>query len=259
MASKKQETQLWLEQRGWSLKSMTDDQKLEMRHALNICGAATSSSGYTFPCSVPPMDNGRCRKHGGATPKGAASPNYRGKGFSKYLPKNIAGNYETFLADPNLISLRDEIAVSKARSVDLLGQLNERETLNDFEELSNIWLRFRAAMNRADRAAANAAMQEMDEALEGGAENFRLWNEITKSFELTRRLQQTEAKMMNDMRLTITVESGIAFAMAIVDIVRKHLTEYMQAGKVVDRDLFASISAGIYKLTNSGSKRAIDA
>ena len=259
MAKRKDNIMVWIAEHGWTFQTMTDDQKLEMRKVWGICGAATRGSKFTEPCTQSPKDNGRCRLHGGDTPKGSANPNFKHGRYSRYLPQNIAENYEQFLTDPQLISLRDEIAVAKSRSVDLMSQLNQRETVQDFEELSIRWAQFRQAMARGDRPAVNEAMRDIDNMLTTGAENFRLWNEITKSFELTRRLQQTEARMMNDMRLTITVESGIAFAMAILDIVRQHLTDYMQAGKVVDRALFAAISAGIYKLTNAGSKRAIDA
>ena len=253
--SRKQKVLAWLKENKHTFTEMTDAEKKHMRSTLNICGAKTQKQ---LPCCRSPMQNGRCYKHGGATPHGMASANYRGKGFSKYIPKNLVGRYEEFLGDTNLVSLRDEIAITKVRSTDLLQQLNERGDSKDWEELGVRWVQLRAAMTRGDRPAVNEAMWDIERMMTTGAENFILWDKIGKTFELTRRLEATEAKMLNGMRLTITVENGLAFALAIVDVVRRHLKTYMEKGLVVDKGLFSAISADIHALTSRG-RNLIDA
>jgi hypothetical protein len=70
------------------------------------------------------MPNGKCRFHGGMTPVGPASPHFK-HGRHSILLKEIKGlgsHYERALADPDLLNLSDEIAITDAR----IGQLLEK-------------------------------------------------------------------------------------------------------------------------------------
>lgn len=63
------------------------------------------------------MPNGRCRYHGGLTPVGPASPHFK-HGRHSVLLREIKGmgeHYERALADPNLLALDAEIALTDAR------------------------------------------------------------------------------------------------------------------------------------------------
>ena len=62
----------------------------------------------------------RCRMHGGATPQGIASPHYRGKGYSRSVPKHLKDIYEAHHNDPDPLSLHKEIALCGTRIEDLL-------------------------------------------------------------------------------------------------------------------------------------------
>lgn len=72
------------------------------------CGAKTKTGGR---CQRSPMPNGRCYRHGGATPVGSALPQFKHGRYS-VLAKEIKGlgaHYERALSDPNLLTLQDEI------------------------------------------------------------------------------------------------------------------------------------------------------
>ena len=58
------------------------------------------------------MPNGRCRLHGGKSPAGLASPHYKDGRYSKALPARLAARYATAEADPRLLELRDEVALT---------------------------------------------------------------------------------------------------------------------------------------------------
>lgn len=86
-----------------------------------ICGAKNRRGGK---CTLPPMPNGRCRFHGGMSLVGPAHPGYK-HGRRSILLKDIKGlgeHYERALADPDLLNLTDEIALTDAR----IGQLLEK-------------------------------------------------------------------------------------------------------------------------------------
>jgi hypothetical protein len=65
----------------------------------------------------------RCRLHGGKSLKSFAHPSFKAGKHSKFLPQQLRRDYEATLQDPELLSLRDAIALTEARVVDLLQGL----------------------------------------------------------------------------------------------------------------------------------------
>lgn len=61
------------------------------------------------------MPNGRCRRHGGKTPGGIASPNFKTGRWSKHLPaKALGGNFRAAYHDRTLMQLRQDAALVDA-------------------------------------------------------------------------------------------------------------------------------------------------
>lgn len=52
------------------------------------------------------MVNGRCRNHGGLTPKGIASPNYKHGRYSRHLPNHLRDQYYETHNDPEITKLK---------------------------------------------------------------------------------------------------------------------------------------------------------
>lgn len=88
------------------------------------CTAKSKRSGGR--CKNPPV-RGRtvCRMHGGASPVGAASPQYKGAGRFKYLPVAMAERYRAAKADPELLALRKDLALLEVRLSTLLERVTE--------------------------------------------------------------------------------------------------------------------------------------
>src|SRR5579872_1667541 len=80
-------------------------------------------------CQQPAMPDGRCRMHGGKRLTGIAHPGLTAGGrFSKYRPARLADHYETARRDPELLSLRENIALLDSRLADVLQQASNRES-----------------------------------------------------------------------------------------------------------------------------------
>src|SRR3954468_19066271 len=87
------------------------------------CGARTRTGQA---CVQPRMlPAGRCRLHGGRTPRGLANANTVSGRYSKDLPTRVLGRYEAALADPELLSVRDDIAFLQGAITDLMAELKE--------------------------------------------------------------------------------------------------------------------------------------
>lgn len=92
-------------------------------HAL--CGAKTRSGE---PCKGWAMENGRCRMHGGGNPKGFAHPNTVTGRYSKHLPTRAIAEFQQALHDPELLSLRNDIALIDVRLNELVREVGTDET-----------------------------------------------------------------------------------------------------------------------------------
>jgi len=68
----------------------------------------------------------KCRMHGGALAKAA----FRHGLFSKYIPTTLSSIYEEFANDPNIKSLRSEIAIARTLATTFLRKLEDSNKLD---------------------------------------------------------------------------------------------------------------------------------
>src|SRR5690606_3084472 len=86
------------------------------------CGAKTRAG---TPCKRAPVPGRtRCRLHGGLTPAGASHYNFKTGRYSKVLPARLRERYEEAAADPELLALREDIALLDSRLDDLLKRVD---------------------------------------------------------------------------------------------------------------------------------------
>src|SRR5215207_6276206 len=121
--------------------------------AKNLCGAKTRSGGE---CTQPAMANGRCRMHGGRSPRGVAHPSFKTGRFSRSIPSRLSQSYEEALADPRKLELTDELAVIVARNRELLESLYSGESDG---------LRLRDHKRRMEKARRDGDQDAADEHL----------------------------------------------------------------------------------------------
>jgi hypothetical protein len=161
-----------------------------------LCGAKTRGGGT---CRKPPLaGRTRCRLHGGATPVGIGSPHWKhGKRsrYLKHLPQVMEAGQKAALGDPELLSLKDELALLSARIAELLSSLgNEGTTWEDA-----IWLEIRQCIQ--DRA----------------------------------RLAQVEHRREVDMQCLMPVDDALAFARALLDACAEVITDRKLLAALMER------------------------
>src|SRR6185436_8277650 len=97
------------------------------------CGARRRDGGR---CRQPGMaPSGRCRLHGGRTPRGLADANTRTGRYSRDLPTRVAARYESALADPELLSVRDDIALLQGSIQQVMAEVQAAEARPDFDAI----------------------------------------------------------------------------------------------------------------------------
>jgi hypothetical protein len=166
-----------------------------------------------------------CRMHGGKTPRGPASVHYKTGRHSRFLPSRLFAAYGAALRDPELMSLRQEIALVDARIIDVLKRV-------DTGEAGVIWREAEAAMDRFERAKAKGHVEVMGLALaevqrlitQGGAD-YAAWDEIGGMIEQRRKLVESEQRRLTLAAEMLSREQALVLMGQVVEIITRHVPE----------------------------------
>src|SRR5688572_13217384 len=109
-----------------------------MDEIMSQCKAKSKQSGKRCGRSAA---TGRdvCHIHGGKTPAGPASPQFKHGRNIKYLPAGMQAKYQAALEDKELVSLRDDIAMVDVLEAELFEGLREDGTLGLFIQLKALF------------------------------------------------------------------------------------------------------------------------
>jgi hypothetical protein len=181
------------------------------------------------------MPNGRCHKHGGATPSGFGLPQTVTGRYSKHLPTRLAARYQSALEDAELLTLRDEVALLDARLTEVLGRVDSGESGRLWEQVQKLWRQSRTGPPEK-RLDADA---ELSDIINQGVSDAMAWAEVRDLIDQRARLVANERQRLVQLQQTITAEQAVALMAAITATIREH---------VHDRTALAAISAEFARL-----------
>lgn len=153
-----------------------------------------------------------CQVHGGKTPRGLASPHYKhGKTsrWDKILPAKLTESFNAHVNDPQLRSLRNEIAINKARQDELLSELGEHVTGGTWANLVRLRADFYRAQADKDIAALTEATTEIMRLIDSGSGMADKWRELMGVQEHIRKLTETEWKSIQAAGRVLTMEQAV--------------------------------------------------
>lgn len=207
------------------------------------CGARTRSNGY---CELYPLKGRtRCKRHGGATPRGKASTAYKHGRYSQHLPDRLADRYQAALKDGDLLAMRDEIALLDTRISELVGRVDRGRAGRHWDDAAKALddlIGSSAIANKAEReAAAAAAITELRRAIRGGKGDYMVWQEIGGTVEQRRKLVESERRRMVDLQQMITAEKAAVLIGALTDIVTRNVTD-PETRKAISSELVQLVS-----------------
>ncbi len=160
-----------------------------------ICGAKTRSGAR---CQrYPTQGRNRCKLHGGATPRGMASPHFKTGKYSKYLPDRLIRRYEEASSDKTLVSFREDLALLQCRITQLLDQLGTVEP--------------------------------------GSEEENNLWKQVGEMLEKRIKVAQAERKRLVEMGQMMSVEEIRNLANSLAQIVRNNVKDPKQLAAISDQ------------------------
>ncbi|HEV2130531.1 MAG TPA: HGGxSTG domain-containing protein [Longimicrobiaceae bacterium] len=196
------------------------------------CGARTRTGE---PCRAYVVKGRtRCRMHGGRTPRGHALPQTRHGRYSRDLPTQLALRVQEAAQDPELLELRDEIALVDARISQLLERLDSGEAGTLWKRQRQALRRYRRAEARRERARQMQLIEEIFALIEAGAEDNEAWGEIGSMMDRRIRLVESERRRLVEMKQMVPTEKVVLFVAAVADAIRRHVKDHATRAALTD-------------------------
>jgi len=188
------------------------------------CTAKSKQSGERCKRNATPGRN-VCYYHGGATPRGFALPQTKTGKRSKDLPTRLLATYEQSLDDPELLELRDDLALLEARLRDLLGRVDTGESGQAWRLADSAYRAMEKALADSDDVAYAAAFANLGQVIKRGLADYAAWDEVNKLLDQRRRLVESERKRLVEMQAVITTERLMLLITAIAGVVKQHVDD----------------------------------
>jgi hypothetical protein len=191
-----------------------------------------------------------CRMHGGKTPRGPASANYKDGRHSRFLPSRMFAAYRAAGLDPELMSLRQDLALLDARIIDVLKRVDTGEAGSIWIALQAAWVRLAQAQERADVVTYKIAFDDVGRLVNKGFGDTAAWREIGELIDQRRKLVASEQRRLTLAHEVLSRDQAMALMGQVVDILRRH---------VPDRDVLSAIALDMQALGHRGNGHTADA
>lgn len=201
--------------------------QLDNSHAKTICGAKTRSGK---PCKNPPIvgGNGRCRMHNGNAKKGMELPQFKHGRYSKYMPTELLKVYNEAIDDPQLLSVRAEIALMDALLTNLLPNLDTGESGKAWKDILTLIARAREAVDNKDTGKFLGSMRDIESIAQRRVLHYETQSEIKHTVDARRKLVETETKISMQNERAIPVEQMMVLMSQVIGVIQSVVTEEKQ-------------------------------
>jgi hypothetical protein len=187
--------------------------------------------------------------HGGKTPRGPASVHYKDGRHSRFLPSRMFAAYKAAGLDPELMSLRQDLALLEARIIDVLQRVDTGEAGVVWRDAQAAMATFNRAKARQDADGMTLALANVQRLITQGTADYASWREVGKLIDQRRQLVESEQRRLTLAHEMISRDQAMALLGQIVDIIRRH---------VPNRDILNAIALDIQAVGYRGNGHAAD-
>lgn len=204
------------------------------------------------------MRNGRCELHGGKSPPpGPTNPNYKHGRLSKHLPSAIAAQFNEAREDPELLSIRDDVALVDTRRTMLAKRLATGESGASWELLKEHWSEFERGnrmsaegvqtdnpeLREQARALITKSINAVGKLITQGASEEVQWKELQKSTHELAALKQSETTRLQKLHQMMTAEEALLLIHQVQQAVMQVVTNVEQQ-REIGRILHSIVETG---------------
>ena len=187
-----------------------------------------------------------CYVHGGPTPKGIAAPSFKHGRYSKSIPDRLSERYQESIKDPEILALREEVAITDARLTDLLSRVDTGESGVLWKTAQSAFFDFRNANASGDQDKMTVALTALNRILNLDVDDYKAWDEVGKTLEQRRKLVESERKRLVDMEQMITVERTMVLLSAVISVIRDNVTDRKTLHKI-SKDIGQLVSSNVVR------------
>lgn len=150
-------------------------------------------------------------KHGGLTPNGVNSPHFKTGRFSKYLPAHLKDDYEKAASDPELLSLRDDIALYESFQQEQIRRM-EQVKFPPWGEVRMLLGSVEDLLTEGDEEAQRRAVDALKELVNRGADAVieyetakKQWRQMSDEKTRTAKVEFSRLEALNGMLPVVEV------------------------------------------------------
>jgi hypothetical protein len=182
------------------------------------CGARTRTGG-TCP-TAPVRGRTRCRMHGGKSLMGSDHPNFTTGLRSRMLPTRLLAKYEQAMADPELLSIRGDVALLDTLLNDKLAAWAADEAGPNWTDVYAQIVHVNENFQTWEWTRAKVELEQLMAVVNQRRTEGELLDQIRSLVDQRARLAGQEHRRMLDLNQVLTVEQVIVLASAVASIVR---------------------------------------
>lgn len=194
------------------------------------CGAKKRDG---TPCKAKAMSNGKCRIHGGKSLAGAASPTFKTGRHSKYLPTRLKTIYEQSLSDPELSSVRQEIALIDTLISENIEALDPNSNADFWEQALDQIKWARQGYKSENYGMLERALDELEALGDQRRLHYAAYNTLRENIEQRRKLVETDQKIALQGERAITAAELMVFMGAVVKMIENKIPDAKQRNDIL--------------------------
>lgn len=216
-----------------------DETGLLWRGKILLCGAPIKQrKDHKDPikrlCHQSALENGKCRFHPHMAQVGAKNGRFIHGLYSKWLPKDVLEGYERATSDHELLSLREEIKLTRGRENQLVKRLSDPDAGGD-----QLWKKVFTATRRASRAASagdedalGLALEDLIEIVDSGEKEATLWDDIHSNTRQLAGLVDGEYKRMIALRTMYSAEVIVVLVARLIKIIDDNVSDPLAQARI---------------------------
>lgn len=197
-----------------------------------VCGANLASRPGETCQRKPVKGRTRCRKHGGTSLAGFESGVATTCRQSKFLPQRLVATYLEALRDPDLLSLREDVALIEVRKAENLSHLNVSALT--WQMLKDDLASLETALNTDDQDTATYSLKALKTHLQEGSVDAARWRDVVDDMKTKRMMVDTERKYIYEESNAIQLEQLVALQKATLMIIGRYVTDEDVKFQIVD-------------------------
>lgn len=163
--------------------------------------------------------------HGGKSPRGLASPNYRHGRYSRSLPTGLLERYQAAVIDPELLNLTEDIGAMDAILSQVAGRLASGETGQWIQQLVAKRERIIDLFDSGQTLRAHEELGKLFRIIDDGATQSAAEKEFAALLDKRRKLVESERKRRVEMGALVTVEEAMLMISTFIETVKLHVRD----------------------------------